>query len=77
MREDASNYSSGEDYALEFLGYHFSFGERDFEERSAPFGLGVGELAAVVVPHDLEHPLLDAVVEVRAAEDELAEPVDE
>ena len=30
-----------------------------------------------LVPHDLEQPLLDAVVEVRAAEDELAQPVDE
>ena len=39
--------------------------------------LRVGELAALVVPRDLEQALLDAMVEVRAAEDELAEPVDE
>ena len=28
-----SNYSSGDDYTLEFLGYRFSFGATDFEER--------------------------------------------
>ena len=27
------NYASGEDFTLEFLGYRFSFGAQDFEER--------------------------------------------
>jgi hypothetical protein len=27
------NYTSGDDYMLEFLGYRFAFGARDFEER--------------------------------------------
>jgi len=28
-----ADYASGDDYALEFLGYRFSFSSRDFEER--------------------------------------------
>jgi hypothetical protein len=31
--EARSNYVSGDDYVLEFLGYRFSFGARDFRER--------------------------------------------
>ena len=42
-----------------------------------PRGLRVAEVAAVLVPGDLEQPFLDAVVEPGAAEDELAQPVDE
>ena len=33
MTDGVPNYFSGEDYVLEFLGYRFSFGARDFEER--------------------------------------------
>lgn len=32
-RDDQSNYSSGDDYVLEFLGHRFSFAEEDFRER--------------------------------------------
>ena len=49
----------------------------ELEQRAAALRLRVGELAALVVPGDLEQALLHAVVEVRAAEHELAEPVDE
>jgi hypothetical protein len=40
-----ANYSSGADYVVEFLGYHFSFGAADFEGRvvSAAVKLGVVE----------------------------------
>jgi hypothetical protein len=40
-----ANYSSGSDYVVEFLGYHFSFGGADFEGRvvSAAVKLGVVE----------------------------------
>lgn len=40
-----ANYSSGSDYVVEFLGYHFSFGAADFEGRvvSAAVKLGVVE----------------------------------
>ena len=46
MSEDATNYSSGDDYALEFLGYHFSFGDRDFEERVAAAAVRLGLVAS-------------------------------
>jgi hypothetical protein len=40
-----ANYSSGNDYIVEFLGYHFSFGAADFEGRvvAAAVKLGVVE----------------------------------
>jgi hypothetical protein len=42
-----SNYSSGNDYIVEFLGYRFSFGATDFEGRvvAAAVKLGVVETA--------------------------------
>ena len=42
-----ANYSSGEDYIVEFLGYRFSFGATDFEGRvvAAAVKLGVVETA--------------------------------
>src|SRR5581483_11049241 len=50
---------------------------RELEQRASAARLGVAEVARVLVPGDLEQALLDAVVEPRAAEDELAQPVDE
>jgi hypothetical protein len=32
-QDERSNYSSGDDYVLEFLGYRFSFAAEDFRER--------------------------------------------
>src|SRR5205823_7064158 len=42
-----ANYSSGDDYIVEFLGYRFSFGATDFEGRvvAAAVKLGVVETA--------------------------------
>src|SRR5712691_6742251 len=42
-----ANYSSGNDYIVEFLGYRFSFGAADFEGRviAAAVKLGVVETA--------------------------------
>jgi hypothetical protein len=48
-----------------------------FQERTAAPGIPVREVGGVVVPGDLEQALLHAVVEPRAPEDELADPVDE
>jgi hypothetical protein len=33
VSESDANYSSGDDYVVEFLGYHFSFNAFDFEQR--------------------------------------------
>jgi hypothetical protein len=49
----------------------------EFEQRPAALGLGVAELARLVVPRDVEQPFLDAVVEVGAPEDEPPQPVHE
>ena len=49
----------------------------ELEQGAAAFRLGVHELAARVVPRDVEQALLDPVVEVGAAEHELAQPVHE
>jgi hypothetical protein len=68
VREDASNYSSGDDYALEFLGYHFSFGERDFEERVAAAAVKLG----LVPSNDLEPEEIADLVEL-AADGRIAE----
>src|SRR5215218_160376 len=47
------------------------------EQGAVAARVAVGELAVAVVPVHLEQPFLDAMVEPGAAEDELAEPVDE
>src|SRR3954470_6402451 len=50
---------------------------RCLEQRTATARVAVGEVSLLLVPRDLEEAALDAVVEPGAAEDELAEPVDE
>ncbi len=50
---------------------------RELEQGPLPARLEVRELGGAVVPRDIQTSVLDAVVEPRAAEDELAEPVDE
>lgn len=69
MREDAFNYSSGDAYALEFLGFQFSFGERDFEERVAAAAVRLG----LVQTNDLEREEVADLVEL-AADGRIAEP---
>ena len=49
----------------------------ELEQRPVAAWVAVGELRRLLVPGDLEQFLLDAVVEPRAAEHELAQPVDE
>lgn len=41
-----NNYSSGDDYVVEYLGYHFSFNANDFEQRvvAAAVKLGLVEM---------------------------------
>jgi hypothetical protein len=57
-----ANYSSGGDYVVEFLGYHFSFGAADFEGRvvSAAVKLGVVETS------DLEEEEVEDLVMLAA-----------
>ena len=68
MREDGANYSSGDAYALEFLGYQFSFGEQDFEERVAAAAVRLG----LVASNDLDDEEIGDLVEL-AADGRIAE----
>ena len=68
MSGELRNYSSGDAYALEFLGYQFSFGERDFEERVAAAAVKLG----LVASNDLDADELADLVEL-AADGRIAE----
>ena len=69
MADGALNYSSGEDYVLEFLGYRFSFGARDFEERVEAAAVKLG----LVPSNDLEPEEVGDLVEL-AADARISEP---
>ena len=69
MSGELRNYSSGDAYALEFLGYQFSFGERDFEERVAAAAVKLG----LVASNDLDADELADLVEL-AADARVADP---
>jgi hypothetical protein len=56
------NYSSGDAYALEFLGFQYSFGERDFEERVAAAAVKLG----LVGSNDLDDDEVGDLVELAA-----------
>jgi hypothetical protein len=68
MAEVTANYSSGDDYTLEFLGYRFSFGVRDFEERVAGAAVKLG----LVGSNDLDEEEVADLVEL-AADGRIAE----
>jgi hypothetical protein len=62
MTDSASNYASGDDYTLEFLGYRFSFAARDFEERVAAAAVKLG----LVPSNDLDEEEVGDLVELAA-----------
>jgi hypothetical protein len=62
MADGGSNYSSGDDYVLEFLGYRFSFGARDFEERVGAAAVKLG----LVPSNDLDEDEVADLVELAA-----------
>jgi hypothetical protein len=62
VTEAASNYSSGDDYTLEFLGYRFSFGVQDFEERVAAAAVKL----RLVESNDLDEDEIADLVELAA-----------
>jgi hypothetical protein len=47
-----ANYTSGDDYVVEFLGYHFSFNGADFEERVIASAVKLGLLEANELDED-------------------------
>jgi hypothetical protein len=66
--EDVANYSSGEDYTLEFLGYRFSFGARDFEERVGSAAVRLGLVATNDLDDDEVADLVELAADGRIAE---------
>jgi hypothetical protein len=70
--DTAGNYHSGDDYVVEFLGYRFSFGALDFEQRVAAAAvklglLGDGELDGDETADLVELVERDAIEEPRSA----------
>jgi hypothetical protein len=63
------NYSSGDDYVVEFLGYRFSFNADDFEQRVTAAAVKLGLLAG----NELDEEETGDLVEL-AADGVIAEP---
>jgi hypothetical protein len=57
-----ANYSSGEDYMVEFLGYRFAFNTEDFEQRVTAAAVKLG----LVEDNDLDEDETEDLVELAA-----------
>ena len=57
-----ANYSSGEDYMVEFLGYRFAFNAEDFEQRVTAAAVRLG----LVEDNDLDEDETEDLVELAA-----------
>jgi hypothetical protein len=66
--DSEANYSSGEDYIVEFLGYRFSFNASDFEQRVTAAAVKLGLLAGNELDDDETADLVE-LVERDAIED--------
>ncbi len=64
-------------YCLNCSSCHDGTGASSSSGLPPPPGMLIGELGVVLVPDDLERAALHLVIEPRAAEDQLAQPVDE
>ena len=64
-----ANYSSGEDYMVEFLGYRFAFNADDFEQRVTSAAVKLG----LVESNDLDEDEVEDLVEL-AADGRIDEP---
>ena len=62
------NYTSGDDYMLEFLGYRFAFGARDFEERVGAAAVRLGLVASNDLDEDEVADLVELAADGRIAE---------
>ena len=59
--EAAGNYTSGDDYVVEFLGYRFSFNSLDFEERVTAAAVRLGLVAGPELDEDETGDLVELV----------------
>ena len=69
MPDERSNYVSGEDYVLEFLGYRFGFSTEDFRERV----MGAAVKLDLIADSDLDEDETVDLVEL-TADGQIAEP---
>ncbi|MGI8974446.1 MAG: hypothetical protein ACR2HI_09760 [Gaiella sp.] len=61
------NYVSGDDYTLEFLGYRFAFGARDFEERVTAAAVRLGLIQTNELDAEEVQDLVELVADGRIA----------
>jgi hypothetical protein len=66
---DATNYCSGSDFTIEFLGHALHFNEHDFEQRVTAAAVRLG----VIAENDLDDDETEDLVEL-AADGRIAEP---
>ena len=64
----AANYSSGDDYLVEFLGYRFSFNAADFEQRVTAAAVRLGLLEGNELDDDETADLVELAAEGRIGE---------
>jgi hypothetical protein len=69
MSSGDGNYASGDDVTLEFLGYRYAFGTRDFEERVTAAAVRLGLIGS----NDLDEEEVADLVEL-AADGRIAAP---
>jgi hypothetical protein len=65
---NGTNYSSGDDYVVEFLGYRFSFNGADFEQRVTAAAVKLGLLEANELDDDETADLVELAAEGRIDE---------
>ncbi|MBD0338794.1 MAG: hypothetical protein ICV67_05845 [Thermoleophilia bacterium] len=63
-----ANYTSGDDFVIEFLGYRFGFNEGDFEERVTAAAVKLGLLAANELDGDETADLVELAADGRIAD---------
>src|SRR6266511_3338581 len=65
---NGTNYKSGDDYVVEFLGYRFAFGGQDFEQRVTAAAVKLGLLEANELDDDETADLVELAAEGRIDE---------
>jgi hypothetical protein len=65
---NGTNYSSGDDYVVEFLGYRFSFNRPDFEQRVTAAAVKLGLLEVNELDDDETADLVELAAEGRIDE---------
>jgi hypothetical protein len=63
-----ANYTSGDDFVIEFLGYRFGFNGGDFEERVTAAAVKLGLLAANELDDDETADLVELAADGRIAD---------